>query len=141
MSPRALTAALAIAGALGLGGCTAGQSSQDSTEDFRGEQRRVAQVVENLQEAAADGDGNEICQRILAEDLREAVSRASRQSCAEAVEDALGDVDADELQVERVRITDGTAIVRVRGEGGGDERTDTITLRRERGGWRIAQLG
>lgn len=138
---RASIAALAIAAAVAVGGCTTSGSSEDSAGDFQGEQRRVAQVVEDLQDAARQRDGNEVCEQLLTQALRNDIQRASGESCASAIEDVLGDVDATELQVERVTISGQTAQAVVRGEAGDDERTDTLSLRRERRGWRIAGLG
>ena len=138
---RAPIAALAIAAALGLGACTSSSSSEDSAKDFQGEQRRVAQVIEDLEDAGGKRDADDVCQDLLATKLVRAIAQASGESCANAVDDALGDVDADDVVVEKVRVTGTTASATVRGEGGDDERTDTLTLTKERGRWRISGLG
>lgn len=136
---RAPIAVLAIAAAVGLAGCTA-QSSKDSAEDFQGEERRVAEVIEDLQDAARKRDGDEVCKTLLAESLVRSITQASGEACAEAMDDALGDVDATELQVEKISIQGQDATATVRGEAGDDERTDTMTLRRQGRQWRIAGL-
>jgi uncharacterized lipoprotein YmbA len=53
--------------ALLLVGCGAGTES--STEAFSGEDKRVAQVIEDLQTAGANGEAEEICSRILSAQL------------------------------------------------------------------------
>lgn len=138
---RSSLAALATAAALGLGACTASSSSEDSSGDFKGEERRVAEVVEDLQEAGRKRDADEICQKLLTRSLVESITQASGDSCSDAMDDVLGDVDATELQVEDVTISGRTASAKVRGEGGDDERRDTLTLTREGSGWRISGLG
>ncbi|WP_205696443.1 hypothetical protein [Conexibacter sp. SYSU D00693] len=140
LARRACTAALAVAAAAGLGACTSSQSN-DSAEDFQGEQRRVAQVVEDLEEKGGTRDGGEICQDLLADGLRQSIQRASGEACESALEDALKDVDTFDLDVERVQVSGNRATVTVKGEGGGSDRTDTLTLERGRQGWRITGLG
>ena len=83
---------LALAGA----GCGAAAGSE---EDFEGEERRVAMVVEDLQDAAAKDEQRRICRQLLASDL------AGRTTdCTATVKTALDESDSDELEVKSVRV-------------------------------------
>ena len=125
--------------ALALGGCGAQQDSQG--EDFEGPQAEVAQVVEDLQSAAQQGDAEELCGRILA---RELVARlaAGGSQCIDEMEKAVGDVNDFELDVTGVTISGTTARAEVtHGDG---ERASAFELAREGGredgAWRVTSL-
>lgn len=131
-----------VAVALTLSAC--GQTSKDSTGDFKGEQKAVAQTVEDLQSASSKNDQDKICDEILAADLVNKIKAASKQTCAEALKDSLRDADSFELQVKKVAIdgTTATAVVESDTGGSGDDKTTTtLTLTKARDGWRISSLG
>jgi hypothetical protein len=131
----ALTLALAALTA----GCTASGSNDDSSTDFRGDQRQVASAVEDLESAAANGDEAEICGQLLATRLVDRLSARGRD-CRTAVQDALDDADTSDLTVESVRITGDTATARIKEETGDPDRDVTVGLVRERSRWKIARL-
>jgi len=120
--------------ALLLAGCGAGAES--STDDFSGEDKRVAQVVEDLQAAGETGDAEEICSRILSAQLVDRL-KADGSSCTQELDEALGDADDFELDVERVQVMGTRATATV---SNGDGRPQTVQLVRERRGWRVAEL-
>ena len=119
---------LALAGA----GCGA---AADSSSDFKGEERKVATVVEDLQDAAAKGEERRICRQLLAADLARRTT-----DCNATVSAALDESDNDELAVESVRVSGETARAEV-ATGTDEEQKVTFELVRENGDWRVASLG
>jgi hypothetical protein len=115
-----------------LAGC--GQSA-DSSEDFSGEEARVATAVEDLQQAAADREERRVCRQLLSAQL-------ARQAgdCNAVVDAAFEDSDTFELDVQDVAITGDRARVRVE-TGAREPQTETYELVRENGGWRFASFG
>jgi hypothetical protein len=129
-----------VAAALTLSAC--GQTSKDSAGDFQGEEKAVAQTVEDLQSAASKGDEDKICDEILAAELANQIKTASKQTCAQALKDSLRDADSFELQVKKVAIDGTTATATVESDAAGDDKTTTqLTLTKGRDGWRISSLG
>jgi outer membrane PBP1 activator LpoA protein len=126
---RRLPLLLALLAALALAGC--GQASSESSADkFKGDQKAVAEVVENLQDAGERKDAERICNDILAPSLVAQV-KAAGSDCAAQMKASLDDADEYELQGNR-------AEAEVKGKG---SETATMALVKERGGWRIADLG
>jgi hypothetical protein len=119
-----------------------GQTSKDSAKDFQGEQKAVAQTVEDLQSASSKGDQGKICTQLLAPALVNQIKTASKDTCENAVNDALGDADTFELQVKKVAIDGDKATATVTSDAGGNkDRTDTLQLVKVGNGWKIATLG
>jgi hypothetical protein len=108
----------------------------DSSEDFSGEEQKVAQVIEDLQEAAADDAARRACQSLLASEV---VQKAPGGDCTKAVEQAFEDADNYDLTVDDVRISGTRATARVKA-GRDEDQVETITLVREGNVWKIAQL-
>ena len=71
---RAPLAALLLA-AVAVAGCGASTTSEDTSDRFQGQQRLVANTVENLQGAAEDSDQNKICRDIVSRSLNQRLSR------------------------------------------------------------------
>jgi outer membrane PBP1 activator LpoA protein len=134
-----------VVAALTLSAC--GQTSKDSTGDFKGQEKAVAQTVEDLQSASSKNDENKICDEILAADLAakiKARDTSKPPSCANELKRALKDADSFELQVKKVAIDGTTATATVESDtgGGDDDKTTTeLTLTKARDGWRISSLG
>jgi hypothetical protein len=120
--------------ALLLVGCGAGTES--STEAFSGEDKRVAQVIEDLQTAGANGEAEEICSRILSAQLVDRLGSGGA-SCAQELDDALADADDFELDVEKVEVNGTRATATV---SDSDGRAKAVQLVRERDGWRVSEL-
>ena len=128
-------ALLPVVLAVALAGCGGGG---DSAADFEGEQKAVAQVVEDLQEASVEDEPRRICRALLDPAL---VRRAGGpDACARRIDAALGDADTYELEVKAVRITGATATARVESGRQGNQ-VETIRLVRVGRAWRIAALG
>lgn len=130
--PRRLLLLVVLAA---LAGC--GQAG-DSSGEFEGEQKRVAEVVEDLQEASVEDEPRRICQSLLAPDL---VRRAGgANGCADRIDAALKDADTYELDVTRVQIRGTTADARVESGRDGDQ-VETIRLVKVGRDWKISELG
>jgi hypothetical protein len=132
-------AALLVALPLTLGAC--GQAQKDSAKDFTGEQKAVAQTVEDLQKASRKGDEGKICDDLLAPALVTKIKTASKDTCEQALHDALRDADTFELQVEKVAVDGSTATATVTSDTGPKDRTDTLELVKDGGAWKISTLG
>jgi hypothetical protein len=135
---RAPLAALLIAAAA-VAGCGGSTASQDTSDRFQGQQRLVANTVENLQSAAEDSDQNKICRDIVSRGLNQRLSR--QRPCPVTVNAALEDTDTNELDTRTVRIGGDRATARVRLDIGKGERFTNLAFVRERNGWRIDSFG
>jgi hypothetical protein len=133
---RALLALLLTLAAIasGCGG------SASSAGDFEGEEKRVADVVEQLQSAGETGDAAEICSEVLAKELRDQIQEAGA-NCEQELEKAIKDADDFELEVEDVTITGNSATAKVKGRDGGEERVRDFEFVREGRDWRATSLG
>jgi len=132
MRPRSIALAAVLAAT--LAGCGTAASSD---EDFEGAEADVAQVVEDLEEAASENEPRRVCTALLATE----VSRELGGGCIQAVENAFDDADTPALSVTSVRITGDRARARVRPGLDEDRDADEILeLVRESGDWRIARF-
>ena len=88
--------------AVAVAGCASRTTSNDSSGKFRGDQRLVANTIEDFESAASKGDQDQICRDLLARPL--AVRYTERGgTCEHAVDAALKDTDSFGLTVESVR--------------------------------------
>jgi hypothetical protein len=135
---RTLLALGAIA-AVAVAGCASQSTSNDSSGKFRGEQRLVANTIEDFESAASKGDQGQICRDLLARPL---VIRYTERggSCEHAVDGALKDTDSFGLTVESVRINGAQASARVTADRGKKDVVRTINLAKEGPGWRISEF-
>jgi hypothetical protein len=122
-----------------------GSSSKDSAKDFQGDQKAVAQAVEDLQtqgEKRSSAGAQKICDDLLAPELVAQIKQASSKACDAVIKDAISDADAFELQVQKVTINgdQATAVVSSQASGRKD-RTDTLTLKKVGNAWKISALG
>ena len=134
--PRAALAALLALAALAPG--CAGTSS--SAGNFEGEEKSVADVVEKLQSAGQAGDAKEICDEILAKQLRDEIQQAG-SNCEQELDKAIKDADDFELEVEDVTIKGDTATAKVKGSDRGKDRVSEFEFVREGNAWRATRLG
>jgi hypothetical protein len=136
---RALPSLIA-AGALLAGGCGATTSSDEEDPPvLRGEQQLVGQAIEDLQDAATEGDEERICRELLAKDLAERLG-GTGQECEPTVRDALENTDTTDLTVRAVTVSGTTATARVEAERGDADRVTTVGLVKEGARWRISRL-
>lgn len=119
-----------------LVGC--GTTQPSSTDRFRdGDQRAVAQKIEDLQEAGVRGRPEEICNEILARSLVQQLEAAGA-NCTQEMEKAIEDAEEFELDVRDVKVNGSTATATVR--RGEDGPTETMEFTREGGQWRATSL-
>jgi hypothetical protein len=131
---------LAAIVAVAVTGCAAQTTSNDSSGKFRGEQRLVANTVEDFESAAAKGDQDQICRELLAKALIAQLAQHGG-TCEQAVDGALKDSDSFGLTVESVRIADAQATARVKADRGKKDVLRDLTLVKEGPGWRISAFG
>jgi hypothetical protein len=137
----ASTRLVAVLVALPLVLSACGQTAKDSAGDFQGDQKAVAQTVEDLQSASRKHDSARICTTLLAPALVAKIKLASKDACDKAVKDTLSDADSFELQVQKVTISGPKATAVVKSEGGDKDRVDTLALVKDGNVWKIATLG
>ena len=128
---------LALIGVLALAGCGAQAEQTSSADNFQGEERAVAQKVEDLQEAGESRNPEDICSEILARSLVTQLEAAG-VDCADEMEKAIDDADDYDLDVQEVTISGSTATVEVR--RGEDGPTETMEFAKEGDQWRATSL-
>jgi hypothetical protein len=131
---------LAAIAAVAVAGCTTQTTSEDSSGKFSGEQRLVANTVEDFESAAAKGDQDQICRELLAKPLVAEYARRGG-TCEKVVDGVLRDTDSFGLTVESVRIAAAQATARVKADRGKKDVIRSLTLVKEGPGWRISQFG
>ena len=131
---------LAAIVAVAVAGCATQTSSDDSSGKFSGEQRLVANTVEDFESAAAKGDQDQICRELLAKPLIAQYAEHGG-TCEKAVDGALKDTDSFGLTVESVRIAAAQATARVKADRGKKDVLRDLTLVKEGPGWRISAFG
>ena len=119
-----------------IAGCGA-SSTTDNAKDFKGDQKAVAQSIDDFSKAARDSDEKEICTSLLARSLVRRLD-ATRQRCVGAVSDQLDAAGDDKLDVKTIVISEGTATATVVSKVDGDDKRQTITLVDEDGRWRLS---
>jgi outer membrane PBP1 activator LpoA protein len=123
--------------ALAVAGCGAQAEQTSSADRFKGDERAVAQKVEDLQEAGESRKPEDICSQILASALVQELEAAG-VDCADEMEKAIDDADDYDLDVREVNIAGSTATVTVR--RGEDGPTETMEFTKENGQWRATAL-
>jgi hypothetical protein len=131
MRPALLLCVLALT----LASCTA--APRDSAKDFKGDERAVAQAVEDLETAARKNDSDAACTKLFAQQL---LTTLKDKTCKSAVKEAFKDADSTDLSVKDVTITGTKARATVTSGSGGKKRTDTLELEKAGTAWRIASL-
>jgi hypothetical protein len=129
---------IAVLAAVLLAGCTASSSSnKDDTSKFKGDQRLVANTVEDFQSAASKGDQDKICRDLLAKALADQYAQHGG-TCENVVDQTLKDTDSFDLTVEKVAIAGQQATATVKADRGKKDLTQAITLVKQGAGWRIS---
>jgi len=121
-----------------LAGCGA-SSTTDNAKDFKGEQKAVAQSLDDFAQAARDNDEKEICTSLLARELVRSLD-ASSQRCTGAISDQLDAAGDDKLDVKTIVISGRTATATVVSKVNGDDRRQTILLVNQDGRWRLSGI-
>jgi hypothetical protein len=132
LPPFALAAAVLVAGCT-----TQSTSNNDSTSKFRGDQRLVANTVEDFESAASKGDQDKICRDLLAKALVQQYAQHGG-TCEKIVDATLKDTDSFNLTVERVTISGQQATASVKADRGKNDINQALTLVKQGTGWRIS---
>jgi hypothetical protein len=127
---------LAIIPVLFLAGCGAA-AEPSSVEKFKGDERAVAQKIEDLQQAGDRRDPEQICTEILAKSLVTQLEAAG-VTCEDEMRKAIEDADDYQLDVREVTISGTTATAEV--QRGEDGPTETMEFTREGSEWRATAL-
>ncbi len=130
---------LAFTAALALAGC--GATDSDSSADFEGEERLVANTIEDISDAARSDDAEEICS-LFSEALVDKVRTAAGDGvrCEDAIEDAIDDVDSFDVKVLSVRIDGTAATAAVESKENDDKTRDSFGLVKEGRRWKVNAL-
>ena len=135
---RVVIRLLPLALVAALSGCGPAPSS---TSSFKGNEKAVAQVIEDLQSDAQGRKPSAICSDVLSRALADKLKSAGND-CAGEMEKITGDADDFELKVTDVTITGNSATAKVEARRGSDKKaTTTYTLVREGNDWRLNDLG
>jgi len=115
-------------------------SSSSSAGDFTGDEKKVADQVEQIQAAGESGDAAAICDDVLAQSLRDSIAVAG-SNCESEVDKAIKDADDYDLEVEDVTISGDTATAKVKGSVGDEDAVRDFEFVREGKDWRATTLG
>jgi hypothetical protein len=120
---------------LAVAGC--GAVARDSAQDFKGDERAVAAVVERLESAARDDKPEVVCTRLLSSKLLAALRRQGTK-CTTGVEESFRDAESLDITVDDVVIRGAHATVKAGYRRGSEDRAATLELDREGGAWKIS---
>jgi hypothetical protein len=132
---RRVHALITIAATLALAGCTATPPS--SAGDFKGAEKDVAQVVDDMQKAGRTGKPDDLCNDIFTAELADKF-KAGSATCVDEVEKAMRDVNDYDMKVTDITINGSTATAKV--EQGKEKRSGTIGLERVGNSWRVSSI-
>ena len=133
--------------ALAFAGCAqGGNQSVDSTANYKGTEKAIAQTVENLQAFGEKAEGSKICTQLLTGKLSQQIGEKSGgKGCAAAVKDGMEETDKADLSVTKITIdpkdpNKATAVVKAK-TGDKASKSSTMELAKESGRWRISSFG
>jgi len=145
MRPRfALVPAAALA--LAVSGCGGATKNDNTTAKFTGQQKAIAQAVEDLQTATEKSDETKICGGLITTELQQQIAaKAGAKGCAAAVNSAIKNSDQADLTVKSVTIdpsdaAKATAVVREKTDKN-KSRLVTLQFAKQGTSWRISSLG
>ncbi len=130
--PAALAASL-------LAGCAGGTSTSDNAKDFRGDQKAVAEVVDDFAKAGKDRDAKEICTTIFAKDVAAKLKQGT-DDCEDVVKNQLDDASNYDLDVKKIAVDGTTATAQVESQFDGEDALRTLTFVKDGQAWRIASI-
>jgi hypothetical protein len=130
-TPAASVALLALL----LAGCGGGGGNDEgkNAKRFSGDQKKVAQVIDDLVAASHAGDTNKICTEIFTAGLAKAVATRNKKTCAATVQSQLIGPTED-ITVSTIRVQGSTAFLTVREQ---NKNVSRLSLVQQDGGWRI----
>jgi hypothetical protein len=123
--------------ALVVAGC--GGAARDSAKKFKGEEGKVADVVEKLEKAAREDKPAVVCNDLLTKARLELVKKLGT-NCKTGVKDAFKDADSFDITIDKITITGDAATAKVTSGRGSDKKSDTLQLKRDGTAWKIDSL-
>lgn len=128
---------MAVAAMLAPVGCSPG--GDDEPKPVSGPAKEVAAAVEQFEHAVARRDFKTICDELFTATARQ---RAGGDECVAQTSSAVEGLRRPRLQIEEIRVSDGTASVKVATEAAGQARvTDSLELRKTDGRWLVEAMG
>ena len=129
--------ALALAG-VALAGCGGGkhESPGKNAKRYFGDQRAVAQVVDDLGAASRSGDTKRICSEIFSAQLAKSVAAQAGGSCEAEVKKQLVTQNED-ITVQQLAISGSRALATVKEQSG---KTSRLVFTHQDGSWRIDSI-
>jgi hypothetical protein len=124
----------AIALLIALG--ATGVLDSENRDDFSGQKRDVAAVVDRFEQLSDDEEADTICNELLTPEFSELVSRGAGKSCQQVFLDEVGGEVQAQIDVHSIDITGDRATVKV--DEGGDDETWSMVL--VDGAWRIDSI-
>ncbi|MGH3100815.1 MAG: nuclear transport factor 2 family protein, partial [Thermoleophilia bacterium] len=104
-----------------------------------GPAKEVVAAVERFEQAVAQRDFKTICDELFTATARQ---RAGGDDCVAQTSSAVEGLRRPRLQIEEIRVTDDSAVVRVATEASGQARvTDSLELRKTDGRWLVEAVG
>jgi hypothetical protein len=136
VSGRGLAALAAVSVIAGCGGGGGDKAPGKNAKRFFGDQRDVAQVVDDLAEASRKGDPGAICDKLFTPSLAKAVAAQAGGSCPAKVKQELVVADED-ITVQQLTITGTHALATVKEQTG---KVSRLVFVRQDGEWRIDSI-
>jgi hypothetical protein len=127
----AIAAGLAVV-AVGCGGSDSSGGGSNAKR-YSGEEKKVAQVIDNLVAASHAGDANKICTQVFSPGLATAVAARNKKTCAATVQAQLVSPKED-ITITSIRVQGSTAFLTVREQ---NKNVSRLSLVQQNGGWRI----
>jgi Domain of unknown function (DUF4190)/Protein of unknown function (DUF2510) len=125
-------ALIAVAVVLGVTG-----AFDDSNADrFKGEEKQVATVVDNVETGLDDNDGNRVCNELFTERWAGLVARGAGKSCVAFVDDVESGKRQAHLEITSITVSGATATARI-DEAGTKE---AWRFARQGGRWRVDEI-
>lgn len=125
--------------ALALAGCGGGgdDGKGDNAANLTGVQAEVASVVDELQAASRDRDGEKMCGELFTKEYAAEIGRQTDASCADRASEDLSNAEA-KLKVQELRVKETSAVATVLEQTG--DRT-LIGFVKQGGEWRVNAIG
>jgi hypothetical protein len=132
LTSRAVAAV--VAGALAVAGC--GGDDAKTADDYEGEEKAVAAVVDRLGESARSGDVETICEDLITEALQASVREAAGTSCAQEFQENIV-TEETRYDIDEIELRGNEAIASVTDQ---EDRKSQLFLGKQADGWRIARI-
>ena len=122
----------AVAAATALAGC-GGSSVGPNAKNFSGEQRKAAQVIDDLASASRAGDTKKICTKIFTPQFAVAVARRNKTTCQARVQRVLVS-KSEKITILQLAVQTPNGLASVREQTG---KVSRLTLLKQNGVWHV----